>query len=242
MTIKEYNTFYNTKKQETINKFLTKRYKSNEYILCWFDLFIVDIRKRNKLAVRSEKIEIARNDYALLLNIMLKYPNLTFEDLPTYIPEQLYKQLIVLLRFPTFGHMTNITIDAHRHCPIAVEMVTIQGDLYEIVGEEMHTFLLQSYPQTSRFQETGVKIWMKQMEISMEYVEDNKFVNAIYGMIDVEEVKKALNVKTNKGIEGALKRMSEKLPNDEADLFWIIRWLDKNRIKYVHAQDEETID
>lgn len=241
MTIHEYKTYCIQKQQEAINKFLTKRYKSNEYILCWFDLFIVDVRKRNKLSVRPEKIEIARKDYVELLAVMLKYPDLTFEDLPVYIDTQLYKQILVLLRFPIFGQMTNITRDAYRSNPVAVEMVTIQRDLYEIAGERMRSFLLQSYTQTSRYQDVGVKLWMKQMEISMDYVENDHFVSSIYGMIDIEKVKKALNVKTNKGIEGALKRMCEKLPDNENDLFWIIRWLDSHKIKYVHAEDVQSL-
>ncbi len=165
---------------DIIIAFLTKRYKSNEYILCWFDLYIVDIKKRNKLSVRPEKIEIARKDYVELLAVMLKYPDLTFEDLPIYINEQLYKLLLVHLRFPTSGHMTNITRDAYRHNPVAVEMVTIQRDLYEIAGESMRSFLLQSYTQSSRYQDVGVKLWMKQMEISMNYVENDHFVNSIW--------------------------------------------------------------
>ncbi len=56
-------------------------------------------------------------------------------------------------------------------------------------------------------------------------------------MIDIEKVKKALNIKTNKGIESALKRMCEKLPDNEIDLFWIIRWLDNHGIKYIYAED-----
>lgn len=241
MTVEEYKLYSGQKQLETINKFLAHKYKSNKYILCWFDLFIVDVKKRNRLYVNPEKIEIARDDYAALLNIMLKYPDLTFEDLPAYIPEQLYKQLIVLLRFPIFGHITNITIDPHRRNPVAVEMATIQRDVYEIIGEGMHSFLLQSYTQTSRYQDVGVKLWMKQMEISMNYVEGNHFVTSIYGMIDVDELKIALKVRTNKGIESALKRMCMKLQKNETDLFWIIRWLDRHEINYVHAEDQESI-
>lgn len=195
-----------------------KKYNNLVYILCWFDLFIVDV-KLNKLSARPEKIEIARKDYTELLTVMLKYPDLTFEDLPVYINEQLYKQLLVHLCFPTFGHITNITCDAYRHNPIAVEMATIQRDLYEIAGESMRSFLLQSYTQTSRYQDVGVKLWMRQMEISMDYVEDDHSVCSIYGIIDIEKVKKALNVKTNKGIESALKRMCEKLPDNKSICF-----------------------
>lgn len=237
MSIPEYETYCIQMQQETINMFLNKRYKSNEYILCWFDLVIVDVRKRNKLSVRPEKIEIARKDYAELLTVMLKYPDLTFEDLPVYINPQLYKQILVLLRFPTFGHMTNITRDAYRSNPVAVEMVTIQRDLYEIAGESMRSFLLQSYTPTSRFQNVGVSIWMKKMEISMDYMDGNNFINSIYGMIDVDKVKDIFHVKTNKGIEGALKRLCEKLPETEIDIFWIVRWLDCHGIKYIHAED-----
>lgn len=237
MSIPEYETYCIQMQQETINMFLNKRYKSNEYILCWFDLVIVDVRKRNKLSVRPEKIEIARKDYAELLTVMLKYPDLTFEDLPVYINPQLYKQILVLLRFPTFGHMTNITRDAYRSNPVAVEMVTIQRDLYEIAGESMRSFLLQSYTPTSRFQDVGVSIWMKKMEISMDYMDGNNFINSIYGMIDVDKVKDILHVKTNKGIEGALKRLAEKLPESETDIFWIVRWLDSHGIKYIQAED-----
>ena len=237
MTQKEYKAYYQLKQEESIERFLKKRYKSNEYILCWFDLFIIDIRKRNRLSVRPEKIEIARKDYAELLAVMLKYPDLTFEDLPLYIDSQLYKQILVLLRFPAFGHMTNITRDAYRSNPVAVEMVTIQRDLYEIAGESMRSFLLQSYTQTSRFQDVGVSIWMKKMEISIDYMEGNNFINSIYGMIDVDKVKDILHVKTNKGIEGALKRLCEKLPETETDIFWIVRWLDCHGIKYIQAED-----
>ena len=142
--------------------------------------------------MNPEKIEIAREDYAALLNIMLKYPDLTFEDLPAYIQEQFYKQLIVHLRFPTFGHITNITINPHRCNPVAVEMATIQRDVYEIAGEGMHSFLLQSYTQTSRYQNVGVKLWMKQMEISMNYVEDTHFVTSIYGKSSLDNIKQKL--------------------------------------------------
>ena len=237
MNIHEYNTKSEELLHRKIEDFMQNRYKSNEHIVCWFDLFIVDVKKRNKLSVRPEKIEIARKDYAELLAVMLKYPDLTFEDLPLYIDSQLYKQILVLLRFPAFGHMTNITRDAYRSNPVAVEMVTIQRDLYEIAGESMRSFLLQSYTPTSRFQDVSISIRMKKMEISIDYMEGNNFINSIYGMIDVDKVKDILHVKTNKGIEGALKRLCEKLPETETDIFWIVRWLDSNRIKYIHAED-----
>lgn len=87
MSIKEYKAIASYHIQEDLQTYLKKKYKSLVYIFCWFDLFIVDVRKRNMLSVRPEKIEIERKDYAELLAVMLKYPDLTFEDLPIYINE-----------------------------------------------------------------------------------------------------------------------------------------------------------
>lgn len=78
---------------------------------------------------------------------------------------------------------------------------------------------------------------MKKREIKIDYTIGKRNVVAKYGMIDVEQIKEILHVKTYKGIDGALFRISQKLPDEKSDIMWIKCWLDKHQVEYIHAEE-----
>ena len=158
-----------------------------------------------------------------MLYLLLKHPEMTFQELPQYIHLQLYEDLLFYLQLPTTRHSIYPDSPHSRSMPIAVEMTTLQRDVHEIAGDEPYSCCISSNTPEFEHEAIYVSIWMKKMEIDIRYTSKNHKVNAIYGMIDVESVKNALKVKTYKGIDGAFWRMWNKMPNDKSDVFWIIR-------------------
>lgn len=237
MSIPEYQTYYGQQLQKKIIQYIEQKYNNSNYIICWFDLYHINVNKKNNIHLCPEKTILKREDYITLLSLILKHPEITFQELPRYIPERLYVDLLYYLRFPT----TSLTIFPHeprqRTNPIAVEMTTLQCDAYAIAGDEPYSFYLYSYAPQSKAEEVYISIWMKQMEIYVKCSQGDNRVSAICGMIDVEVVKKALRVKTYKGIEKALSRMNEDFSSEHSDSLWLIRWLDYHRIHYVHVKE-----
>lgn len=74
------------------------------------------------------------------------------------------------------------------------------------------------------------------MEITLRYTIDGRENITKYGMIDVDKILNILHVKTYKGIYGALRRIRQKLPDKRSDILWIVRWLDKHKVEYIHAE------
>ena len=240
MSIAEYKSYYDAYLQEHVDEYMKKRYNKATYILCWFNLYYVDIKKLRCPKDDLGKTFLKRDTYTTLLSLLLKHPEMTFQELPRYIPLQLYEDLLFYLQLPTTTHFIYPDRPHSRSMPIAVEMTTLQRDVYEIAGDKPYHFSINSNTPEFEFEVISVSIWMKKMEIDLRYTSKNHKVNAIYGMIDVAAVMRALKVKTYKGIDGAFWRIWNKLPDDQSDVFWITRWLDHHGIKYKKAIDINT--
>ena len=173
----------------------------------------------------------------LLLSVLLKHPEVTFAELPRFIPEGLYIDMLYFLLFPTTRHINNPDLPIRRHNPIAVEMTTLQEDVRAIAQDEPYNFTLYCDTPDAKFECILVSIWMKKMEVKIDYTIGERNVVAQYGLIDIEHIKEILHVKTYRGIHGALYRISQKLPDDRSDIMWIKRWLDKHQVEYIHAEE-----
>lgn len=239
MTLQEYQTYCDQFRLNQIEQYLELKYntKNIEYLLCFFDIYSFDV-KRNKVDKSFGKFTPKKADYVLLLSVLLKHPEVTFAELPRFIPEGLYIDMLYFLLFPTTRHISNPDLPIRRRNPIAVEMTTLQEDVKAIAQDEPYNFTLYCDTPDAKFECILVSIWMKKMEIKIDYTIGKRNVVAKYGMIDVEQIKEILHVKTYKGIDGALYRISQKLPEAKSDIMWIKRWLDNHGVKYVHAEDE----
>lgn len=240
MTIQEYKEYYDQHLQKKVDKFMKKTYKDAENILCWFYRYFTDIKHKNHIVAHPWKIELDREDYATLLTVLLKHPEITFQELPCFIPYKLYEEILISLRFPAIRHYLRPDDPEPRSNPIGIDMTSLQDDANAIAGDEPYSFLLNSYTYNPKleFESLDVIIWIQQMEVRISYTINKQANTVIYGMIDVEAVKKALRVKTNKGIESSLSRYGKKLPKEKSDIFWLVRWLDSHGIKYVYAEDK----
>lgn len=239
MTIEEYNNVYADRLHKKVENYVISKYGDKEYILCWFDLYHVDTRKKKAFCYEPERAELKREDYIALLFLLVSHPNLTFFELPLYITAELYQQILVFLRIFKMSHVSHPLLPEIPSEPYAVDMATLQHDAKEIIGDTNNacSILLQSYTHNTNFQEVYVSVWMDIMEVSINYVDGNCYVYSKYGLIDAGEIKKILKVKTCKGLSNALLKLSNKLTKDDSDIFWIVRWLDENGIKYTHAED-----
>lgn len=235
MTLQEYKSYYDAYLQKQVDEYMKKRYNKATYILCWFNLYSIDTKKLRCQKDWLGKTDLKRGVYINLLSTLLKHPEITFQELPRYIPISLYEDLLFYLLLPSTRHFMYPDSPRSRSLPIAIEMSTLQQDVQAIAGDNPYVFSIPS--NTHEFEAILASIWMKKMEIDLRYKSKNHEAKAIYGMINVEDVKNALKVKTYKGIDGALWRIWNKLPDDQSDVFWIIRWLDDHKIKYTKAID-----
>lgn len=121
--------------------------------------------------------------------------------------------------------------------------MSLQEDAKAIAGDEPYSFSLYSYTNNLQIEYKSllIVIWMKKMEVRISYTINKQEYAAIYGMIDVENVKKVLRIKTYKGIESSLCRYCNKAQKEQLDLYWLVRWLDNYGIKYVHAEDSSIV-
>lgn len=237
MSIAEYKSYYDAYLQKQVDEYMKKRYNKAKYLLCWFNLYSIDTKKFRCQKDWLGKTDLKRSVYIYLLSTLLKHPEITFQELPRYIPVSLYEDLLFYLILPSTRHFMYPDSPRSRSLPIAIEMTTLQQDVQAIAGDNPYAFSIPSNTPEFEFEAILATIWMNKMEIDLRYTINKNEVNSLYGMIDVEEVKEALHVKTYKGIEGALYRMWNKLPNDKSDAFWIVRWLDKHKIDYIQATD-----
>ena len=145
--------------------------------------------------------------------------------------------MLYFLRFPTTCHPSNPDLPIHRFNPIAVEMKTLQEDVKAIAQDEPYNFSLYSNTPEAKFECILASIWMKKMEVKIDYTIGQRNVVAKYGLIDIEQIKEILHVKTYRGIHGALYRISQNLSDNKSDIFWIIRWLDRHKVEYIHAEE-----
>lgn len=93
----------------------------------FFYIYFFDI-KRNKVVKSYGKMTPKRADYAFLLSVLLKHPEITFAELPRFILEGLYINMLYFLLFPTTRHINNPDLPIRRHNPIAVETTKLQED------------------------------------------------------------------------------------------------------------------
>lgn len=242
MTIQEYKTYYDQHLQKKVDKFMKKRCKNGKSLLCWYFLYFIDIKHKNRIVEYPWNIELDREDYITLLTVLLKHPEITFQELPCYIPYELYKQILICLRFPAVRHSSCPDDPRPRSNPIGVDMVSLQEDAKAIAGDDPYSFSLYTYTYNPKveYESLVVNIWMKKMEVRINYTLNKQEYTAIYGMIDIDKVKKVLRIKTYKGIENSLCRYRQKMPMEQLDMFWLVRWLDNHEIKYVHAGVETT--
>ena len=221
-----------------VKQFVETRYPREEYIKCLFNLY--EVNPTDNSVTHHEKTYYSSKDgYIYLLVALLTYPYITFQDLPMYIPLDVYNHMLIGLRFPRYEHLCNLSIHP-RHCkPIAVEMTTLQQDAHEIAGEDMYSFLLPPYNDKNSFQEISVFLECRRMEIKVTHVKEDVLRFLTFSKIDAEKVQQLLKVSKFRGIETALNEMYDALSAEEqADLFWLIHWLDKNNLNYDYTKNE----
>lgn len=90
-----------------VDKYMKKSYNDGKYILCWFKLYSVDIEKLHCPKDWLGKTFRKRDVYVTLLTLLLKHPEMTFQELPRYIPLQLYEDLLFYLELPATRHPNN---------------------------------------------------------------------------------------------------------------------------------------
>lgn len=221
-----------------VKQFVEAKYPREEYIKCLFDLY--EVNPTDNSVTHMEKIYYPTKDgYIHLLVALLTYPDITFQDLPIYVPSEVYDHMLVGLRFPRYEHICNLSIHPRHRKPIAVEMTTLQQDAREIAGEDMYSFLLPPSHQQGAFQELAVYLECRRMEIKVTHVKEDALRFLTFSKIDAEKVQQLLNVSDFRGIETALNEMYDALSAEEqADLFWLIHWLDKNNLNYDYTKNE----
>ena len=238
MSIQEYQEHRDLQILQEVEKYVQKRYKSCEHFLCWFDVYTIDITKDKCSKRYPYESEIERNDYVTLLKVLLKHPDITFPELPRFIPEKLYVDILSWLRLPATRHCSHSSSFGTRSNPIAVEMTTLQEEVQRIAGDKPYSFDFFMFTLEHKMVCYDVTIWMRMMEIEVCYDQSENRCEDVYGMINVDTLKKHLHVKTYRGLEGAIRRMNVKHFEAGTDALWLIHWLDSNRIKYVYATED----
>lgn len=140
MSIQDYQEYRDQLILQEVDKYMKRKYKSCDQILCWFDVYTIDITKGKCSTRYPHKAVIDRVDYITLLTILLKHPDITFPELPRFISEKLYVDLLYWLRFPTTKHNIYPIISESSSNPIAVEMHTLHRDVQAIAGDNPYSF------------------------------------------------------------------------------------------------------
>lgn len=194
-----------------VSQYMRKKYKSEETISCRFDMYRIDIEHNDKIDKYHWAADLTKREYSLIMRTLLEYPNLTFQDLPHYIPIKLYNKIIFQLRFPYHGNALHLYVDPSRSLPVAVEMTTLQNDAHEIGGEDMYSFSLPITQKNNR-ERQDVEFRLKKMEITMWQYCGLALRNTVnYIDIDALEVERTLGVYNFRGIEKALNAMYQKI-------------------------------
>lgn len=229
-----------------IREFLKSKYARQDVIDCRFDLYHIDFKsKRRRIKhCKFDKriIPLSMTEYTQLMVVLLAFPDITFQDLPMYIPLKLYDQLLVLLRFPRYSHICNLSMHPNHSQPVAVEMTTLQRDAREIAGEDIYSF---GFPlkATGPFEEISIHLERRLMDVTISMIRNGRLVNLYYKKIDAIAVEQILNVNDFRGIERELTRVYEQLANNaNLNIFWIVQWLDENSLKYIYSEEYWTED
>ena len=234
MSINEYKTLLDEEMKRCINEYLTTKYTKNYYLIpCLFSTYKLDEFKHKCIWQDVVITSIKREEYASLLLILLKRPSTSFVELPKYTSIVLYKNLLSQIS------KTSIMFsDENPSIPLssfAVGMTSLEKDVRGITGDSPHSFRLPFNEYLSSIDDVFVKCMLNRIEIEIHSVVGRRKMKYIYGMIDIESVKKILRVKTNKGIENALCRIGKGTSRGNSDVFWIARWLYNHNIPYVQA-------
>ena len=225
--------------KKLVSQYLKTKYKSYERIPCRFDLYRIDIMHRDKVEKYHWTAELTKREYGAIMRALLAYPNLTFQDLPRYIPFNIYDKLIFQLRFPYHGNILHLYIDPSRSLPVAVEMTTLQQDAHEISGEDMYSFCLPTL-QKGMFENQEITLRLKKMEVGMWHAFENPPIEVRYVGIDALEVESVLGATDYKGIETGLNNVYQELLKKETpEPLWLIHWLDENSISYTEVKEDE---
>lgn len=225
--------------KKLVTQYMKKKYKSEKTISCRFDMYRIDIEHEDKIDKYHWAAELTKREYSSIMKTLLEYPNLTFQDLPHYIPLKLYEKLILHLRFPYFGNVCGLYIDPSRSLPVAVEMTTLQQDAHEIAGEDMYSFSLPITQKNIRDSQ-GIDLRLKKMEITMwKHFGLAPRVIGRYIDIDALEVERVLGVVDFRGIEKALNTLYQKIVEiEDSEPLWLIHWLDANSISYTDVNED----
>lgn len=223
-----------------VKQFIKSKYTRQSAIECQFDLYYLNLENK-KPRVKHSKcvIQLSKSEYTCLMVVLLAFPDVTFQDLAVYVPRRVYDHLLLLLRFPRFDQVCNLSIDPKRRQPVAVDMTTLQDDAREIAGEHMYTFLLPP-PIDNCLQDVSAHCECHKVEFKVMRFEYNEERLAVYsfGCIDATQIETALGVSDFRGIKEALLKIYDTLPPEEqSDIFWPIYWLDKNDIHYVKREE-----
>lgn len=218
---------------DLVTQYVEDKYHSEEYIECQFDIYMIN-PEDNTLIRKVTTYCPTKEGLIHLLTALLTYPDITFQDMPIYIPLEVYDHMLNGLKFPRHEHISHWRIGARHHLPVAVEMATLQKLAQEIAGEEMCSFELQLSNSKYR-KEAIVSIECHRMDIQViqAYEDAPKFDT--YCQVDLNRVKELLNVSNNMELRYALCAMSKAHASDTEDVAWIVAWLDENNLKYEHV-------
>lgn len=222
-----------------VQHFIKKKYAHEKRIDCRFDIYYHEADNLRKVKRHKIVLPLPRIAYTQLMVVLLTYPDLTFQDLPVYIPRGLYDGLLCALYFPRYSHVYNLSVHPSHYGPIAVEMTTLQKDAREIAGEDMYTFLLPPLINDS-LQDVSVHCECRKVEFKVMRFEYDKERLAVYsfGSVDSAQLEKILGVSDFRGIKEALLKIHNTLPREEqSDVFWPIYWLNKNNIRHMRREE-----
>lgn len=221
-----------------VQYFIRKKYAREECIDCRFDLYYHDVDNLRKAKHHKIVLHLPRIAYTQLMVVLLTYPDLTFQDLPVYIPRGLYDGLLCALYLPRYSHVYNLSVHPSRFGPIAIEMTTLQKDAREIAGEDIYTFALPPRIDNN-FRELSVRCECRKLDVMVMQLETENDRVAFYSYckIDAAALQRLLNVSDFRGIEQAWNEIYESLPAEKQDdVFWLVHWLDEHSINYVYKE------
>lgn len=242
MSIQEYNKTFRQHLHQVVAKYVEEKYKDDEKILCYFEPYFVDEEGLSH-CYDNELVWLSKEEYISLLFVVVIHRGITFEELPLYIPVDLYKKLICAFRFIHFIEPDEHPIALEENSSlIAIVMRTLKDDANEIIGDEMTSILVQSCGKCKEFHSANVhvEIWIGLVEVNIyRYFDDEKreCIHSIYGMIDAKEFLTALHVPSCNDVANVLWRMSDKCTSKhKSDITWLVQWLDTNKIQYIHGE------
>lgn len=243
MTIQEYNKTFRQHLHQVVEKYVKEKYKDDEKVLCYFEPYFVDEEEELSHCYDNELVWLSKEEYISLLFVVVIHRGITFEELPLYIPIDLYKRLIGAFRFIHFlGQEDHPIALEENSSPMAIVMRTLKDDVNEIIGDEMTSILVQSCGKCKEFHlaNVHVEIWMGVAEVNIYRYEDEEKKTCkhnIYGMIDAKAFLSALHVQSCDEVAEILWKMCEEYTSkNKTDITWLVRWLNTNGIKYVHGE------